>query len=75
MAKPFRYGELHIVVNNYTGVEGVRLLSANSKTEDVPIQLYARLFPLIQNFQREVAEELKGIEPATGGTAQASLNV
>lgn len=62
MPKPFRYGELHIVVNNYTGVEGVRLLSATSKTEDVPIQLYARLFPIIQKFRQEVAETLNEVK-------------
>lgn len=64
MAKPFRYGELHLIINNYTGVEGVKLLSATSKSADVPIQLYARLFPLIQKFQGEVADELKRKKPA-----------
>ena len=72
MPKPFRYGELHVVINNYTGVEGVRLLSATSKNEDVPIQLYAYLYPLIRKFQQEVAEELKKQKPATADTERVS---
>jgi hypothetical protein len=71
MPKPVRYGELHVVINNYTGVEGVRLLSTSSKNENVPIQLYAQLFPLIKKFQEEVAEKLKvtkNQKPATDDT-------
>lgn len=83
MAKALRYGELHIIVNNYTGVEGVRLLSATSKTEDVPIQLYARLYPIIQNFRKEVAEHLskefdetasRKQEPTTADIKRVGMN-
>lgn len=59
MTKPFRYGELHIIVNPYTGVEGVKLLSGHSPEEEaISIQLYARLFPLIKQFQRDVSSLL-----------------
>ena len=50
-SRPFKPGEIDVVINNFTGVESVRFLEG----DEIARKLYNDLLPLIKGLQFEVA--------------------